>query len=74
MQLLSTFLGEIGYLKNAKIKSVTLTFFYMENFNQCKLVVYSDASYNNLENNLAYFDRIVMEIYPLIMWQYEKLC
>ena len=74
MQLLSTFLGEIRYLKNAKIKSVTLTFFYMENFNQCKLVVYSDASYNNLENNLAYFDRIVMEIYPLIMWQYEKLC
>ena len=74
MQLLSTFLGEIRYLKNAKIKSVTLTLFYMENFSQCKLVVYSDASYNNLENNLAYFDRIVMEIYPLIMWQYEKLC
>ena len=40
----------------------------MENLTQCKLVVYSDASYNNIENGgsqggFAYFYRILMEIY-----------
>ena len=37
-------------MKNAQVKSVIFTFPCMENLMQCKLVVYSDASYNNLEN------------------------
>ena len=38
-------------LKNARIKSVTLTSPCMEHLSLFKLVVYSDALYNNLENN-----------------------
>ena len=37
-------------MKTAQIKSVTLTFPCMESLSQCKLVVYCNASYKNLEN------------------------
>ena len=58
-------------MKNAEIKSVTLTFPCMENLSQCKLVVYSNALYKNLENGgLQYsFGNL-----SLIMWQSKKIC
>ena len=55
--------------KNAKIKSITLNFPGIEKLSQCKLIVYSNASCNNLENGgsqggFAYFYEIFMEFYP----------
>ena len=64
-------------LKNAKIGSITLTFPCMKNLSQCKLVVSSDASYNNLENggSQGSFCIYLQNSYgnlSLIMWQSKK--
>ena len=62
-------------LKYAQIKSVTVTFPCMENLTQCKLGIYSDASYNNLEN--GGFCVFLQDFYgnlSLIMWQSKKIC
>ena len=58
-------------MKNAQIKSVTLTFPCKESLSQCKLVVYCNASYKNLENgDLQYsFGNL-----SLITWQSKKIC
>ena len=65
-------------LKNAQIKPVTLTFPCMENLMQCKLVVYSEASYNNLENGGSQggFCIFLQDSYgnlSLIMWQSKTI-
>ena len=65
-------------LKNAQNKLVTLTFPYMENLMQCKLVAYSYASYNNLENGSSQggFCIFLKNSYgnlSLIMWQSKKI-
>ena len=51
----------------------------IENLSQCKLVVYSDASYNNLENGgsqggFCIFLRDSYGNLSLIMWQSKKIC
>ena len=65
-------------LKNAQNKLATLTFPYMENLMQCKLVAYSYASYNNLENGSSQggFCIFLKNSYgnlSLIMWQSKKI-
>ena len=65
-------------LKNARIKSVTLTSPCMEHLSLFKLVVYSDALYNNLENNGSQgrFCRFLQDSYKnlfLIMWQSKHI-
>ena len=50
-----------------------------ENLTQCKLVVYSDASYNNIENGGSQggFCIFLQDSYGniyLIMWQSNKIC
>ena len=51
----------------------------MENLMLCKLVAYSDASYNNLENGDSQFDFCIFlqDSYgnsSLVMWQSKKIC
>ena len=66
-------------LENEQIKSVTLTFPCMENLMQCKLVVYSDASYNNLENGSSQGGFCIFLQHSngnlsLNLWQSKKIC
>ena len=65
-------------LKNAQNKLATLTFPYMENLMQCKLVAYSYASYNNLENGSSQGGFCIFLQHSngnlsLIMWQSKKI-
>ena len=65
-------------LKNAQNKLATLTFPYMENLMQCKLVAYSYASYNNLENGssqggFCIFLKHSNGNLSLILWQSKKI-
>ena len=64
--------------KNAKVKSGTLTFPGIEKLTQCKLVVYSNASNNNLENGGSQdgFCIFLQDSYgyvSLIMWHSKKI-
>ena len=66
-------------LKNAQNKLATLTFPYMENLMQCKLVAYSYASYNNLENGSSQGGFCIFLQHSngnlsLNMWQSKKIC
>ena len=65
-------------LKNAQNKLATLTFPYMENLMQCKLVAYSYASYNNLENGSSQGGFCIFLQHSngnlsLILWQSKKI-
>ena len=66
-------------LKNAKIKSATLPFPCTKNLSQCKIVVYSDASYNKLENDdpqggFCIFLQDSHVNLSLVMMQSKKIC